>query len=228
MNDLTVVIPVLNEDPKTVYDLYQNLTLSGAEVIVVEDGGNTEYLCPTVGYPANMGYGYAIKYGISKSTRPTVLVCDGDGQHTFSDAQKLYTVFKLGEDFEMVVGQRYNLVEKPIRWFARKCLNFLASLIAGHYLVDLNSGMRIFRKDLALGYKDILCDTFSFTTSFSMAVVTDKHKIMYFPINVQQRKFGKSRVKLFRDGLITLYYIIWVGMALRTRRIRACIRGLLT
>ena len=67
MNDLTVVIPVFNEDPKTVYDLYQSLTLSGAEVIVVDDGGNTEYECPTVSYSPNMGYGYAIKKGIDEA-----------------------------------------------------------------------------------------------------------------------------------------------------------------
>lgn len=225
MNDLTVVIPVLNEDPNIVNELYQNLTLNGAEVIVVEDGGNTEYPCPTVGYTMNMGYGYAIKYGISKATNNIIMVCDGDGQHTVSDAQKLYAVYKLGEDIDMVIGQRYNLSETPIRWVARKCLNFLASIIAGHYLVDLNSGMRIFDKQLAIGYKPILCDTFSFTTSFSMATVTDGYKIMYFPINVQPRKHGKSRVKLLRDGLITLYYIIWVGLGLRTRRLRACLRG---
>ncbi len=224
MNDLSIVIPVYNEDPKTVYELYQNLTLSGAEVIVVDDGGSVEYECPTVTYTANMGYGYAIKFGIEKSTNPTIMVLDGDGQHTVSDAQKLYSVYKMIGDCKMIVGQRWNLNETPLRWFARKMLNFLASLIAGHYLVDLNSGMRVFDKQMAMGYKPILCDTFSFTTSFTMAAVTDNHKIAYFPINVQPRVHGKSRVKLFRDGLITLWYIIFVGLALRTRKPRAWLR----
>lgn len=225
MNDLSVVIPVYNEEPKQLCELYQSLTLNGAEVIVVDDGGNVDYECPTVGYTMNMGYGYAIKYGIDRATRPIVMVCDGDGQHTVTDAKKLYSVYKIGEDFDMVVGQRYNLKEGKVRWLARKCLNLLASLIAGHYLVDLNSGMRIFSKSLATSYKPILCDTFSFTTSFSMAVVTDGHKIMYFPIDVQSRKYGKSRVRLLRDGLITLYYVLWVGLALKTRRLRTWLRG---
>lgn len=150
---------------------------------------------------------------------------DADGQHTVSDAQKLYMAFQMIDDCGMVVGSRWNLEEKWFRRLGRKVLNFIASLISGHYMVDLNSGMRVFKRDLAIGYFPILCDTFSFTTSLTMSVVTDNHKLAYFPINVQQRNSGKSRVRLLRDSLVTLYYIVWVGLALRTRKLRACIAG---
>lgn len=225
MNDLSIVIPVYKEDPETVENIYRELKKAGAEVIVVDDGSGMDLDIPHVTYFENVGYGYAIKMGIDKATRPLILTMDGDGQHTVSDALKLYKAFKLAGDFDMVVGMRHDLKEKSHRSIGRKVLNFIASLIANHYLIDLNSGMRIFKRDLAINYKAITCDTFSFTTSLSMALITDGYKAFYFPINVQQRTIGKSHVKVVKDGLVTLYYIVWVGLALRTRKFRAWLNG---
>ena len=229
LKGLTVVMPCYKEDEKLVTQTYCELALLGAEVIVVDDGGYMDLVdeINVVRYKPQMGYGYAIKEGIKKASNPVIATIDGDQQHGIDDVCKLYTVFKLHDDFAMVVGSRWNLKEDWHRWFARKCLNFLASCISGHYQIDLNSGMRIFRRELATGYSTILCDTFSFTTSLTMSIVTDGHKIAYFPITVRPRIYGKSRVKLFKDGLVTLYYIVWVGIALRTRNIRKWMRNLL-
>lgn len=225
-SDLTVIMPCYNEDVNTVTKTYCELSMMGFKVIIVDDGSHMDFPeeLNVISYPVNMGYGYAIKQGIKASDTPLVMTMDSDGQHTSSDAQKLYQVFNLAEDVKMVVGQRWNLKEKPIRWIGRKILNFIASLISGHYLSDLNSGMRIFDAKLAKGYSPILCDTFSFTTSLTMAMVTDNQKMMYFPINVKPRANGKSHVKVVKDGLVTIYYIVWVGLALRTRNLRAWLR----
>lgn len=229
MKDLTVVIPVYKEDPEIVTKLYDELIAMGTSVIVVDDGGTVDLNARvrTIRYVPNMGYGYALKKGIEAADTAFVLTLDGDGQHTADDARKIYTMFKLVTDCDMVIGCRWNLEEKPIRWIGRKVLNFIASLLARHYFIDLNSGMRMFRRELAVGYAPILCDTFSFTTSLAMAMVTDNHKIAWFPIDVQQRQHGKSHVRVVSDGLITLWFIVWIGTALRTRRIRAWLRSLI-
>ncbi len=224
LQGLSVVIPVYKEEPGFLNKTYSDLQSLGAEVIIVDDGNTVDLDVPHLSYEPNMGYGFALKTGIRRAYNSVVLTCDGDGQHTVADIIKLYKVFNMIDDCGMVVGSRWNLKENKLRWLGRKCLNFLASLISGHYMVDLNSGMRIFKKEIALGYSPILCDTFSFTTSLTMSVVTDGHKMAYFPINVQQRNQGKSRVRLLRDSWVTLYYIVWVGLALRTRRIRAWLR----
>lgn len=226
MSDLSIVIPAHKEDPKFLYELYQSLIWYGCEVIIVDDGDDMELECPHIYHRPNMGYGYAIKRGIHHATRPLIMTLDADGQHTVDDAVKLYRAFKSMKNFKMVVGCRYNLEEKWFRRLGRKCINFLASCIAGHYFIDLNSGMRIFQKDLAIGYSPILCDTFSFTTSLTMSMVTDKHNVFWFPIEVKPRNNGKSRVKVFRDGLITIYYVVMIGFALRTRWIRSRLRSL--
>ena len=227
IKDVTVVIPCYNENNEAVTQTCSELQSLGMNVIVVDDGGTMD-LPPTIRtirYVPNMGYGYALKQGIKAAETDYVLTADGDGQHTPKDIWKLYTVFKLIDNCDMVVGSRWNLKEAWYRWFFRKAINFVASCFAKHMLVDLNSGMRMFRRQLALDYQDILCDTFSFTTSLTMSLVTDGYKVAYFPINVQARNFGKSRVKLLRDGLITIWFIVWIGFALRTRKLRAWLRN---
>lgn len=228
MNDLTVVIPCYKEDEKIVTELYCKLTMLGCHVIVVDDGGDMSLPDDVryISYRQNMGYGYAIKRGIKEATTELVCTIDGDGQHTIEDVQKIYQVYKMVKDCKMVVGQRWGLKESKLRRYGRKVLNSLASLISNHYMVDLNSGIRIFDRKLVLGYAPILCDTFSFTTSLTMAMLTDCHKMTWLPVEVQERVYGKSRVKVVQDGLVTIYYILWVGIALRTRKVRAWIRSL--
>lgn len=227
LNGLSVVIPCYDEDERVVTTLYTELTAQGAEVIVVDDGATMNLTFNHVSHTPNMGYGYAIKEGIKRATHPLICTADGDGQHTVSDIQRLYKAFNLIESCDMVIGQRYNMEESSLRRFGRKFLNFIAAIISMHYLSDLNSGMRIFKRDLAVAYNSILCDTFSFTTSLTMSMVTDNYKVVNFPIDVQPRTYGKSRVKLFKDGFVTLYYILWIGTALRTRKLRAWKRNIL-
>jgi len=226
MNNVTVVIPVYNEDPAIVTKTYCELTMMGAEVIVVDDGSHMDFPddVNVVTYVGNMGYGYAIKTGIRNATRPYILTMDGDGEHTSSDAQKLSIVFNLIPNCDMLIGCRWNKKESKLRWFGRKAINFLAMLWSRHMLPDLNSGMRIFKKDLAVSYSKILCDTFSFTTSITMCFVTDNKKVAWFPIDNNPRLYGKSHVNVIRDGIITVIFIFWIGFALRTRRLRGFLR----
>ena len=225
LKGLSVVIPVYKEDPEALMRLYCDLCLCEADVIIVDDGDTVDLPDDfnEISYKPNMGYGYALKKGIEASRNEVVLTLDGDGQHSVEDAIRLYNAYKL-DNFDMLIGSRWDIKEKPLRWIGRKVLNFIASLIAGHYMIDLNSGMRIFKKHLAVGYAPILCDTFSYTTSITMSFLSDRYKVWWFPINVQPRNYGKSRVRVIKDGFVTVFYIVKIGLALRTRGIRSCIR----
>ena len=229
LDGLTVVIPCKSENEEIVTKTYSELQSLGATTIVVDDGGtmNLPDYVNTISYRPSMGYGYAIKKGIDATVTQYTCTMDGDSQHLISDVKNLYTIIKLEPELKMIVGQRWGLNEKWYRKLARKALNFVASIISEHYLPDLNSGLRIFDTQLAKDYKSILCDTFSFTTSLTMSFLCDGYKIVFFPIHVQPRKYGKSHISFLKDGLVTLYYIIWVGGALRTRNLRRILRKLL-
>ena len=225
MDDLSIIIPTLDEDHETLQKLFEDLTSLGAEVIIIDDGSKNPFP-KAVRHQFNMGYGEAIITGIKLATRPLVLMMDGDGQHQTSEAVRLYHAYKLMPFADMVIGTRRLSSEKFIRFLGRKFLNFTASLICTKWISDLNSGARIFKRDIAYGYISILCRTFSFTTSLTISMMADGYKVEYFPIKVEERKNGKSKVKLIQHGLITLKYIFWVGLALRTRGVRKWLRKL--
>lgn len=228
IEDLTVVIPCFNENPDVIYQTYTELVAQGITVIVVDDGDTMDLhqTINSIGYSPRMGYGYAIKEGIKHANTALICTMDGDGQHSPKDVVKLYTVYKMFQDCKMVIGQRWNVKEPFHRMIGRKVLNLIASLLNRHYMPDLNSGMRIFDRELAMAYSPILCNTFSFTTSLTMSIVTDGYKFTHFPIEVKPRAFGKSRVIVLKDGFVTLFYIFYIGLALRTRKIRRWMRGL--
>ena len=162
--------------------------------------------------------------GIKNATRHIILTADGDFQHTTSEIVKLYHAFKLMESPDMLIGVRRLKKETTLRFLGRKMLNWTASLLCLNWIPDLNSGARIFKRSVAISYFPILCRTFSFTTSLTISMMCDNYKVEYFPIKVEDRKEGKSRVKVWKDGWITLKYIIWIGLGLRTRGIRAWLR----
>ena len=226
MDDCSIVIPVLNEEHGVIDKLVSDLCSIGAEVIVVDDGSDNPYP-NSIKHGVSFGYGSSLITGIKNATRDLILTADGDGQHSVSEVVKLYHAFKLMGNADMVIGKRVLKGEKFTRYIGRKFLNWTASLICTYWLADLNSGCRIFRRSIALGYFPILCRTFSFTTSLTISMLCDKYRVEFFPINVEDRVQGKSKVKVIKHGLVTLYYILRNGFALRTRGIRRVWRSVI-
>lgn len=226
MKDLTVVIPVQNEPHAVANKLKRQLKRLGAEVIIVDDGS----VAPNpdaIKHHSPKGYGQALITGINQAKRKYIMTMDGDGEHSVSEAIKLYKAFELmGKEPDMLIGARRLAHEKFIRLLGRKILNTIASVLALYYFQDLNSGLRIFRRDLATGYAPILCKQFSFTTSLTMSMKCDNYHVECFPIKLNKRASGQSRVKIIKHGFITLWYILYIGTAIRTRGIRKWLRNL--
>jgi hypothetical protein len=98
-------------------------------------------------------------------------------------------------------GENVNipLVRRPAKAF----LSWLAARIAGQPIVDLNSGLRAFRRECIKQYFPILSNRFSFTTTSTLAFLADDYLIAYHPINYYQR-VGKSKItpRHFMDFII--------------------------
>src|SRR3990167_7462802 len=105
MHDLSVVIPVLNEDHSIIDNLVTELKSIGAEVVVVDDGSHNPYP-NSIKHGVNFGYGSALMTGIKNASRELVMTIDSDGQHTVSEVVKLYHAFKLIGNADMVIGSR--------------------------------------------------------------------------------------------------------------------------
>jgi glycosyltransferase involved in cell wall biosynthesis len=227
MKDVSVIIPVRDESCECVNEIRSELKKLGAEVILVDDGSKVP-VRNSIKLGNSFGYGFAIKTGIlncKEPYRPLVMTMDGDGQHIVSEAKKLYSAYKLSECPDMIVGIRNKSSDSRMRRLIRFFINTFASVVAGFWFADLNSGMRIIKRDVLIENWNLVCGQFSFTTTLTMSLVLSNRRIEFFPIKVNERTQGCSKIKL-KHGLYNLYQILRVGLILRVRKLASIFRSL--
>jgi len=217
---ISVVIPALNEEiaiGATIAGVSEVLTAANLvpfEIVVVDDGSTdqTGKIAEAAGakvirHPHNIGYGRSLKNGIAAAQHDMIAICDADGTYPASAIPELVRLHRDG--FDMAVGQRQgqhyrqSLLKMPMR----ALLRFLVEWTAGRHIPDINSGLRVFSRAVVMQYFSHLCDTFSFTTSMTLAYMMTGRFVAYTPIDYFERS-GRSKVRLFRDALRTLQYVV--------------------
>jgi glycosyltransferase involved in cell wall biosynthesis len=217
---ISVVIPALNEElaiGTTVTEVSKVLTAANLvpfEVVVVDDGSGdaTGKIAAEAGarvlrHPHNVGYGRSLKHGIESSRYDMIAICDADGTYPISAIPELARLHR--EGFDMAVGQRHgpHYRQSALKMPMRALLRFLVEWTAGRHIPDINSGLRVFSRTTVMHYFAHLCDTFSFTTSMTLAYMMTGRFVAYTPIDYFERA-GRSKVRLFRDALRTLQYVV--------------------
>ena len=211
--DIPIIIPAHNEE-EGIADVINGIKQlnAGYEIIVVDDGStdNTYKLAAETGvtvirHPYNKGYGAALKTGIRNAEADIVLFMDADGQHKPGDIKKLMQY--IGE-YDMIVGARtkkskISLLRRP----GKKVLSITANYLAGMKIPDLNSGFRALKKNVAMEFMHILPNSFSFSTTITLALITSGYSVKYVPIDAPER-VGKSKIKPFRDGFRFILMIV--------------------
>ncbi len=216
---LTVLIPAKNEEGAITGTVHQVLKvlhdagIAGAEVLVVNDGSSdrTAELAQAAGArvvsnPHNVGYGRSLKRGIREAKHDTICITDADLTYPAEAIPVLLKEFQRGND--LVVGQRTgeHYRESALKAPLRAVLQALVEYAAGRKVPDANSGLRIFSQKTILDHLPHLCDTFSFTTSMTIAYMLTGKFVTYLPIEYHAR-VGRTHVKLLKDSLRTLLYI---------------------
>lgn len=218
---ISVVIPAYNEEKaieKTIKEIEKvmkkNKLDKGSEIIVVNDGStdNTKSVAEKCGAvvinnPTNMGYGFSLKRGIKQAKNEMIVITDADLTYPFTSVPEM--IKKKNEGFDLVVGARTGKHYKQsfFKSFLRRLMKHLVQFVSGKKIKDINSGLRVFDKSLVMKYFPRLCDTFSFTTSQTLAYLMNNHFVCYIDIPYNKR-IGKSKIKLFRDSLKSLKYIL--------------------
>ena len=216
---ISIVIPAFNEHrsiEKTIFTCVDVLKTNSIayQIIVVDDGssdGTSEIAkkcgVDVISHPHNLGYGRSLKDGILAAKFDAVVITDADMTYPMDQIPLLYKTYN--EGFDMVVGARTGrYYDESIRKkILRIILKELVEYTAGRKIADINSGFRIFSRNSILPYKSYLCDTFSFTTSLTLAYMMNVKFVQYIPVSYEER-VGNSKVRLFRDSLRTLQFII--------------------
>jgi glycosyltransferase involved in cell wall biosynthesis len=214
---ISVIIPAFNEEqgiPNVLPALLEALNANQQpfEVLVIDDGSSdrTAEIAARLGvkvisHRTNKGYGASLKTGIRAAKYELIVMMDSDGQHNPADV--LHLVATAGE-YDMVVGTRgpgshSPTLRRPGKWLLQLTANYLA----GVKIPDLNSGLRVFSRELAGRFMHILPNGFSFTTTLTLVCLKENFRIGWIPITVMPRS-GKSSVKPIRDGYNTFILIL--------------------
>ncbi len=202
---VSIVMPAYNEADNIgqVLDELSALGLPNIiEVIVVDDGshdGTGEAArargARVIRHPYNRGCGAALRTGIRAAT--VVVLMDSDGQHNPADIPRLLEKM---DSYDMVVGARPAKAGVWYRNLANRIYNRFASYIAGIPVHDLTSGFRAIRAPLAKSMCYLLPNTFSASTTMTLAVARGGYGIAYVPIQIRRRAGGKSKISILRDG----------------------------
>jgi glycosyltransferase involved in cell wall biosynthesis len=205
---LSVLIPAYNEEESiasTVEAIRKHAScVRDLEIIVINDGskdrtGEIARTLPVtlIEHEINTGYGSGLKDGLQAAKHEYIMIADADGTYPLEDTPRLLEDI---EKYAMVVGARTGAVVKvpPLRKPGKWIITRLAEYLSQRKIPDLNSGFRVFRRDVALRFLSLYPDGFSFTTTITLAMLTNHYKVKFVPINYH-RRVGKSSIKPIRD-----------------------------
>ena len=199
---LSVVIPAYNEEQsiaRVIAEIKQSIKDIDYEIIVINDASKDSTASiltkikdiKVITNPTNKGYGASLKKGIKEANGNYILIIDADETYP---ADAIQNLLKSMNKYDMVVGARNKkyipFIRKPAKWF----LTTLASFLANKKIPDLNSGLRIFKKDICLEFWNLYPERFSFTSTLTMAFLTHNYDVKYVPIDYYKRR-GKSSIQ---------------------------------
>jgi polyisoprenyl-phosphate glycosyltransferase len=218
---LSVVLPTYNEAGHTIEELERirmSLVEAGIshEIVVVDDASTdgTPDVVESWGHARlirlerNRGSGTARKIGTRAALGRYVAWTDVD--LTYPNERFPDFVAELeASGVDQVVGARtteegtLKVLRTPAKWFVRR----LASYLVRQPIPDLNSGMRVFRRDVAERYLDLLPPGFSCVSTLSLSFLANDHPVHYIDIEYRSRA-GRSKFHPLRDTYLYLLQVL--------------------
>jgi glycosyltransferase involved in cell wall biosynthesis len=216
--DVSVVLPIYNEKGHLRAEIDRiraalEKSRYSFELIVVDDGSNDGSEAELsriegitlITHRRNQGSGAARRTGTTAARGRVVVWTDVDMTYPNDLIPELVDSM---EGLDHVVGWRqteegtHKLLRTPAKWVIRK----LASFLSETDIKDLNSGLRAFRRDVAMQYVHELPKGFSCVTTLTMSFLGNGYSIGFFPIEYFPRA-GRSKFHWLRD---TRRYILQV------------------
>jgi glycosyltransferase involved in cell wall biosynthesis len=228
---VSVVLPCFNERDHIELEIKRiraalEAAGMGYELICVDDGstdGTREVLqglgdLRTILLPRNQGSGTARRIGTQAARGEVVVWTDAD--MTYPNERIPELVAQLDDTYDQVVGARrseagtYKLARVPAKWAIRK----LACWLTNTDIPDLNSGLRAFKRSVALPYLRLLPAGFSCVTTITLAFLSNGHPVKYVPIDYFKRA-GRSKFHPLTDAYNYIIQVLRMVMYFNPLRV---------
>ena len=154
-----------------------------------------------VHFHRNGGSGTVRRIGTQRARGEIVVWTDADMTYPNDRIPELVQLLEKDSTVDQVVGARtseqgtHKMLRVPAKWFIRK----LAEQLTNSQIPDLNSGLRAFRRAVALPYMRLLPPGFSCVTTITIAFLSNQHDVLYVPIEYAKRA-GKSKFRFVTDA----------------------------
>ena len=154
-----------------------------------------------VHFHRNGGSGTVRRIGTQRARGEIVVWTDADMSYPNERIPELVQMLEKDATLDQVVGARtseegtHKILRVPAKWFIRK----LAERLTNYRIPDLNSGLRAFRRQVALPYLRLLPPGFSCVTTITLAFLSNQHEVRYVPIDYAKRA-GTSKFRFVTDA----------------------------
>jgi glycosyltransferase involved in cell wall biosynthesis len=215
---VSVVLPCYNERDNVLAELRRitaALDASGLtyEVLAIDDASTDDTLAvlreaagtfphlQVIAFRRNGGSGTVRRIGTERARGEIVVWTDADLSYPNERIPELVQVLLDDPTYDQVVGARTSeegsvkILRVPAKWFIRK----IAERLTNQRIPDLNSGLRAFRREVALPYLPLLPAGFSCVTTITLAFLSNQHDVRYVPIEYARRS-GRSKFHFVTDA----------------------------
>jgi glycosyltransferase involved in cell wall biosynthesis len=194
------------------------------EILVVDDGSTDASVARAeacgvrvVRRAENAGAGAARRTGIREARGRWVAMMDADGSYVPKHLPELLSFLP---EWDQVNGARTSeqgtlpWLRAPAKWLIRK----LAEWIAGRRIPDLNTGMKVFKREPMLRYLWAIPDGFSCVSSMTLAFLCNGHPVRWVPVEYRPR-IGRSKFHPVRDAAQYLATVVRIVTYFRPLRV---------
>lgn len=204
---LSIILPVYNEEYNLerviegIVNFLQNQDIfEKYEIIVVDDGSgdNTHKILSELAYKIpyiksithceNLGYGEALMSGVKISRYSLFFFMDADRQFNIRDINRMFIYL---DDFDIIAGYRYKREDAFHRIILGKAYSWIAFLLFGLRLKDINCGFKLFKKEI-LEDEGIQSRDGIFYTEIFVRAKTKGYRIKEVPVEHFPRLSGKA------------------------------------
>ena len=214
----SIVLPCFNEEEHVLLEVERICAAMdksgiGYELLAVDDGSTDQTLARlrraepdfpnlrVIHFPRNGGAGTVRRIGTQQARGEIVVWTDADLTYPNERIPEFVAMLDADPAVDQVVGARTSeegtlkIARVPAKWFVRK----LAERLTNADIPDLNSGLRAFRRAVALPYLKLLPPGFSCVTTITLAFLSNGHEVRYVPIDYAKRA-GRSKFHFFSDA----------------------------
>ncbi len=227
---LSIIIPIFNEE-KTIQEVLKRvasvrLPFIEKEIVIVDDAStdgsklkiqNSKLKnLKRIFHQKNMGKGAAIRSALKEITGDYIIIQDADLEYN----PKYYPMLMepiLKDEASVVYGDRlsnYPLIfwgkgksVLPVHLIANKLLTLLTNILYGGRLNDMETGYKIFKKDVLIGI-ELKSKKFDFEAEVTAKIMKKGIKILEVPIKVTPRTYEEGKKIGWRDGVAAIWSLI--------------------